>query len=319
LPETAHLPHRYTARPPAAGEATAVRDLVAAYEQVALGEVESDEDDVRTTWARLRFCLETDAWLVIAPDGSPAAYGDVWPRDGMQLIVSDGYVHPAHAGKGIGRWLVRRMEARAREMLREAGAEGPVPLRNNVVGADSAASALLEEEGYRLEQTFWQMETSLGPEPPQPRFPEGVSVRTYRPGDERAIHELVQTSFADNFRHVDSPFEEWKGVMMDSEAFEPETWFVAERDGRIVAVNLCRNYGDTGWIRQVAVARGERRQGLGLALIHHTFRELRKRGKKRCGLSVDSYNRSGARELYERAGMTVLREHHGYEKELRPA
>jgi hypothetical protein len=34
---------------------------------------------------------------------------------------------------------------------------------------------------------------------------------------------------------------------------------------------------------------------------------------------VDSWNRTGAREMYERAGMRVDREHLRYEKEIRAA
>ena len=44
--------------------------------------------------------------------------------------------------------------------------------------------------------------------------------------------------------------------------------------------------------------------------------EFRRRGRKEIGLVVDSWNRTGAKELYERAGMSVAREHTRFEKTL---
>jgi ribosomal protein S18 acetylase RimI-like enzyme len=44
--------------------------------------------------------------------------------------------------------------------------------------------------------------------------------------------------------------------------------------------------------------------------------EFTRRGRKELGLVVDSWNRTGAKELYERAGMIVEREHVRYEKTL---
>ena len=58
--------------------------------------------------------------------------------------------------------------------------------------------------------------------------------------------------------------------------------------------------------------------GLGLALLHHTFREFYKRGKERVGLGVDATSLTGATRLYERAGMHVQKTFHNYELELRP-
>jgi mycothiol synthase len=105
--------------------------------------------------------------------------------------------------------------------------------------------------------------------------------------------------------------------MIDREAFEPGLWFMAEAKGEIVGCVLCPNYEDEGWVRQLAVSRDWRRRGLGTALLRQAMSELRRRGRREIGLVVDSWNRTGAKELYERAGMTVAREHTRYEKTLR--
>ncbi|HEV2582694.1 MAG TPA: GNAT family N-acetyltransferase, partial [Ktedonobacteraceae bacterium] len=72
-----------------------------------------------------------------------------------------------------------------------------------------------------------------------------------------------------------------------------------------------------GWVNTLAVLRPWRKQGLGMALLLHSFREFYQRGKRKVGLGVDSQNLTGATRLYQRAGMHVAREHITYEKELR--
>ena len=69
-----------------------------------------------------------------------------------------------------------------------------------------------------------------------------------------------------------------------------------------------------GWVDTLAVRRPWRRRGLGLALLLHSFRELRARGRERVGLGVDGENTTGAVRLYERAGMHVARRSDTYER-----
>jgi hypothetical protein len=49
------------------------------------------------------------------------------------------------------------------------------------------------------------------------------------------------------------------------------------------------------------------------------MREFWRRGRREIGLTVDSWNRTGAKELYEHAGMRVVREHTRFEKTLQAA
>jgi mycothiol synthase len=114
-------------------------------------------------------------------------------------------------------------------------------------------------------------------------------------------------------------FEEWEAGMIEREAFEPGLWFVAEADRKIVGALLCPAYEEEGCIRQLAVAREWRRRGLGTALLRQALTEFYRRGRLEIGLAVDSWNRTEAKEMYERAGMHVAREHFRYEKLLRAA
>ena len=66
----------------------------------------------------------------------------------------------------------------------------------------------------------------------------------------------------------------------------------------------------------LGVRPSSRRRGLGLALLRHSFRELRARGVDTVGLCVDASNPTGATRLYERAGMRVMFQADVYSKEL---
>ncbi len=315
---TVELPGELVMRAPTMDDLAAVNALIRACEADEYGVPESTEDDLRGAWERARFDLARDAWLVVEGDGRVAGYADVWERQERSVLDGDGYVHPDRCGLGIGRLLVRLTESRARERLAGAPAGTRARLDNIVGGANGAARRLLEEEGYRPARYYWRMVIEMDSSPPaSPEWPEGVGVRTFVRGqDEGAVHALVQEAFADNEGFVPYPLEEWSAFMIERESFDPTQWFLAMAGEEIIGAALCPRYEETGWVRQLAVRREWRRRGVGLALLRHAFGELHRRGQRTVGLVVDSYNRTSARALYERAGMRAAREHIGYRKEL---
>ncbi|MBA3350723.1 MAG: GNAT family N-acetyltransferase, partial [Actinobacteria bacterium] len=131
------------------------------------------------------------------------------------------------------------------------------------------------------------------------------------------IHDLVEERFSDNAHYERQSFEEWKVLMMDRDSFDPSLWIVARAAGEMVGVVLCPNYPDEGWIRLLAVKRSWRGRGLGMALLRQALLEFHRRGRKTASLTVDSYNRTGAKALYERAGMIQEREYVTYTRHLR--
>jgi mycothiol synthase len=298
-------------RPPTADEAEAVTQLIAACDIAEYGAADIELDDVLVDWGRPGFDLEKDA-VVAVEDGRIVGYATV-TRSGNR----DAYVHPKQLGRGIGSRLLAWSEDRAAEQV---GAGESILLGEPVASVNEAARKLLESAGYEPVRSYWRMVAPLDGPPPSPVWPEGVRVRTFdRDRDDRAVHTLIQESFGDNERHIPESFEEWEAGMIDREAFEPGLWFVAESEGKVVGAVLCPAYAEEGWIRQLAVSRDWRRRGLGTALLYQAMAEFHRRGRKELGLVVDSWNRTGAREMYERAGMRVDREHLRYEKEVRAA
>ena len=97
---------------------------------------------------------------------------------------------------------------------------------------------------------------------------------------------------------------------------DPTLWFIAESDGTIAGVSLCKMRDDAGHVQTLGVRRAFRRNGLGLALLRHSFSEFYRRGVRIVRLDVDSENLTGATKLYQRAGMREVRRFALYRKEL---
>ena len=115
--------------------------------------------------------------------------------------------------------------------------------------------------------------------------------------------------------------ERWQHWISTDE-FDPSLWFLAMDGDEIAAISLCRfkitDDPHMGFVDTLGVRRPWRRQGLALALLHHSFAEFKKRGQKRVGLGVDAASLTGATRLYEKAGMHVARQFENYMKVLRP-
>jgi mycothiol synthase len=298
-----------TTRAPREDEAQAVTDLVIACDIDEFGAPDFELDDLLTDWHMPGFDLEKDA-VVVTEGDAIVAYAAFIRNDYVDV-----YVHLGHRDKGIGETLLEWSERRA---LERAAPGDEFRLGQVITSIDERGASLLRSRGYEPVRTYWRMSMPIGDSPAPPSWPEGVRVRTFdQERDSRAVYRLVQDAFADNERHTAESFEEWQAFMIDREAFEPGLWFIAEAGGEIVGCVLCPNYEEEGWVRQLAVSRDWRRRGLGTALFRQAMTEFKRRGRQEIGLVVDSWNRTGAKELYERAGMTVAREHTRFEKSLR--
>jgi mycothiol synthase len=265
-----------------------------------------DEEALRSWFTNPRFPIAEDA-LLVERDGELVAYADVYRGgEAKEKVWGDLRVPPEERGGELLPRLVDWMEERAGQ----ARFRVPFP---DVVGE---LRAELERRGYAPVRYSFEMEIELGSELPRPEWPEGLWVRTMREGEERRIHEVAQEAFADHWDHTPAPFDEWRHWHMDA-GFDPELWFVAVDGDEIAGVCLCRpreGRPDMGWVELLGVRRPWRRRGLGLAFLHHAFREFRRRGYERAGLGVDGENTTGAVQLYERAGMHVARRSDTYER-----
>ena len=102
----------------------------------------------------------------------------------------------------------------------------------------------------------------------------------------------------------------------------PETFVVAEEDGKIVGYIMCRiemglsNFGLSGMSKKghvvsVAVLPEHRRKGVGKALVLRALDGMRGYGAKQCYLEVRVTNQE-AISLYKKLDFDVARTIHGY-------
>jgi mycothiol synthase len=295
------LSFRYRVATPA--DARAIADLVTAHD--AVHHPVSDgfsEQDVLDWWRRIG---EGDAIVVTDDGGRLVGTGAVRLRGDTYL--ADNFTHPDFRGRGVGSSLLDWAERRAAEA-------GVAALRVAVGAPDTGAKALLEARGFTYIRSFYRMSIDLEEPPPPPSWPEGFTVMTMQPGEERFVHEVVSEAFLDHWDYQRRSFEEWSKLAR----IEPQLCFlVRAEDGTVVAVEFCNEerFG-VGWVDVLGVRRPWRRHGLGEALLRRAFQELYDRGRRRIGLGVDAANPTGATRLYERVGMKASSQDDVYEKRL---
>ncbi|MER7915528.1 MULTISPECIES: GNAT family N-acetyltransferase [unclassified Streptomyces] len=310
-------PAGYRVRPATAADTDAVHRLVGAGERALHGLVTTDADRVAADLGMAGGAPAGDTVLVTGPAGDPAAWG--WVR-GRRASV---HVHPGHRGRGLGTALLAWSEARAREL-------GGDRLAQTISDSDLAAAALLRSGGYARMVTEWLLELPMPAEPVVPRPPAGITVRTFRAGDEQAAYRLTEDAF-DEWQQRRKPYAEWARLTVGRATFAPEASPLAFEGDRLVGVVLSLDPGagagaadgvaagpvpgtdlvagapdgGEGYVERVAVRRDRRDRGIARLLLHEAFRAFYSRGRRSCVLWTHSD--TGALGLYERIGMTVRR------------
>jgi mycothiol synthase len=252
-------------------------------------------------------------WRVAEDDGRLVGGVFLWhPEPGAERVFVFAIADPRE--REMYERLLDWGEARGRELT-----EGIAGRTHTSAGSDNDVLAgVLRERGYELVRHFFTMEIGLHELPAEPSWPGGIGVRTFRPGEERAIYDVDMEAFQDHWDFFPVPFDDWRDYFLTSSSFDPELWFVAEDGDEIAGTALCTGVRgpETGWVNVLAVRRRWRRRGLATALLLHSFREFRRRGYSKVGLNVDGENLTGAVHLYEQVGMRVAHREDSYRRSL---
>jgi ribosomal protein S18 acetylase RimI-like enzyme len=124
-------------------------------------------------------------------------------------------------------------------------------------------------------------------------------IRTYRDADEAQVLELWRQSLDYSLAHND-PRDSIRRKM----SYQPELFFVAELDGRVVGTTMGGYDGHRGWIYSVAVLPEHRRQKIATALVEHVVAELQKLDCPKINLQIAGSN-AGVVGFYESLGFRV--------------
>jgi mycothiol synthase len=297
-------------RAPTLDDAHSVAALIAERDRADFAEVDSISftgDELREWWRLDEALLETDAWIALA-GGNVVAYARARHERDLAYLVDESCVHPAVRGLGLGSTLLDLAEGWAR-------ARGLARIQLHVVNDDGRR--LAEDHGLELVRYFWRMEIELAAEPSEPAPPEGLTIRSYRPGDDdEALHAAHQEAYAKHWEFTPERLEEWLKWRGERSDYNAELWRLSTDGDEIAGAALCFGERHQGWVLDLFVGSRRRRRGLGVALLESGFRAPWRRGHTHVGLEVDSENESGATRLYERAGMRITRRYATYEKAL---
>ena len=291
-----------TVSPATLDDAQRVFDLEATVDMHDYGDVDFTVDEMRDELEAAD--LTNDTWLVSlasAPDAALVARALLEPRAGVEYRAHVS-VHPDWRGRGIGSALALELERSL------AGRKPPEDDGWPVFGfirADAPREARWSEHlGYAWARRFLRMRIELNEPPPEPQWPDGVTVRDFVPGqDERPVHDALEAAFSDHWGHVTRPPEDLVARTQRSD-FDPGLWHVAIDDGRIVAPATNSILPDgVGWVSGLGVIPSHRRRGLARAILLHSFGVFWRRGMNAVALGVDAESLTGATRLYESVGM----------------
>ena len=289
-------PRPVVERPARRDDLPAVVDLYCAYEQQVRGAPDTEPSDVSRDWDEPGFDLSTGT-RVLEVDGRVVGYAVVNDEE------ADSVIDLRLRDAGLEDRLVAWLEARG------------TALEHYAPDADPPLSQLLAARGWTPARRFWRMRRELDVPSPVPVWPDGVRVHDFaRPDHDRAVHALVQAAFAEIGGQHERTFEQWSSYVLDADAFEPSLCLVATAGDQVVGAALGQANRDFGFVRQLAVAPAARGRGLGLALLHESFRRHRDRGLPATVLGVDAANPTGALGLYEKAGMRVVEQFTRWER-----
>jgi mycothiol synthase len=321
------LPAGYTLHGATLGDLPEAVEMFNASSRYTLGVDEFTVERYRNEWEVPILDLPGYVKVVRAPNGQLVACVEVWdlydPHTRINTWIK---IHPDHLGCGIEAALLRFAEDKARQSaLLRAPREARVCAIGWVNERDAAVNDAYLAAGFNLVRHSYHMRIELTETPPTPVWPAGITLRPFVPGrDDEAVAWVDREAFRDHWGFVERPFEADVQMLrhwMTEAGFDPTLWLVAVDGDRIAGISLNNPEADedpeTGWVGALGVLREYRHKGLATALLHHSFGEFYRRGKKAVGLGVDAYNLTGALRLYERVGMHVHRKHNTYEKELR--
>jgi len=167
---------------------------------------------------------------------------------------------------------------------------------------------LLRSRGLRLVRHFWHMGIDLSPGAVAGPAPARVAITPLGSGEDlRDAHAVLDEAFADHWDHHPEPFERWVEDLTEGPDYDPALWRLAWEGEQLVGVLAAAVLDDSGWVSLLGVRADARGRGIAAALLRDAFAGFAARGTRNALLVVDSANSTGATQLYESVGMSVVK------------
>ena len=140
-----------------------------------------------------------------------------------------------------------------------------------------------------------------------------IRLRKFHPDDLQTVMKINRICLPENYTDM---------FFMDLYRRFPETYIVAEEEGKINGYIMCRievglsNFGFSGLIKKghvvsIAVLPNGRRKGVAQGLMERAMKGMLQYKAKQCYLEVRAKNHAGV-GLYKKLGFEISRTSHGY-------
>lgn len=325
--DAARLPAGWTLREPDERDVVACTRLRLA---VADRAVPGSTADVRSVLEEITGLGSWTRRQVVAvdPQGRVRAWAAAHDRAAGRVLAQvtvepDDAVLPREAQDAVAAALLAWLEdaARAIGVLRRLTTN---QIDTGSYDGDERQAAWLTAAGFRKTRTWLQMKRPVDPvadHPTQlPRPRTGTRVHRIRlrangvpmAADVRAIHEMLEASFADHFNSYRESFPEFITRLQEDPGHRWEDWWLAEYEhgGEWVAggalVSTILEPDESGapgaYVDYIGVHRDARGKGLAKSLLYRVVEEAALRGRNRVGLEVDADSPTHADGLYRSLG-----------------
>ncbi|MEV5952705.1 mycothiol synthase [Streptomyces sp. NPDC051987] len=234
--------------------------------------------------------------LLLTAGGELVGYAQLEDTDPVEAPAAELVVHPEHRGHGHGRALGSALLAASGKRLRVWAH-----------GGHSAARHLAQVLGLTLFRELRQMRRPLTDlDLPDPKLPDGVTVRAFVPGQDDAAWLAVNAAA---FAHHPEQGSLTQRDLDDRKAqpwFDPAGFFLAEREGELLGFHWTKVHDAErlGEVYVLGVSPAAQGGGLGKSLTTIGLRHLADRGLPTAMLYVDADN-TAAVAVYERLGFTT--------------
>ncbi|PZF87026.1 GNAT family N-acetyltransferase [Micromonospora deserti] len=304
------LPAGWTVHRPTLDDVPAILAVVRAADTFAIGYPDFDAEDVRGALTALNVDPSRDSWVVTDPNGALVAWAILENPTGVGREFVDVFVDPDRGAPVRAPLLARQLD-RVAGRAAERGLSS-LTVRCAAYPPERRWADELADAGFGFVKRYQVMSRSLAGVPAEPpASPPGVTVRPLRPGDEselRDFHRIYDTAFRDTADYEPLTYDRWRARIGADSAWDE--WFVAEVDGQPVGVLQSSDQAldrNEGWVKNLAVLPGQRRRGVGAALLSHAFARYAGKGRESAGLGVDLANPTAPLSLYRSVGLCEVR------------
>ena len=298
--------NKYSVRPATIQDIRPVHEIMVTQRAIDFSSA-MNLNDLQKKWEKLD--LEEDTLLAFT-DGELVGYAELLDNDAPFIYLKD------RGDIDLAFQLLMLLEQKAVSRAKET-----FELFTQISEKNQTFLQLFASNGYHSNLSFITMELNLETQPSSPQWPDGIQVRTFVPGqDEQSTYETDEEAGKDKGYHNPLSYERWvKRMGLEQGSFDPSIWFLACEGEKVVgaALNAYDEDSGTAWVDHLSVLREWRKQGIGKALLLHSFDEFYKRSINTIKLNVDSKSLTNASKLYESVGMKTVQQYHIYKKEMR--